>query len=110
MIGVSNITNRTDPNSLKSRVFVGNLNTVHMTKTELESIFSKYGAVVGISVHKGYAFIQYANETNARAAVIGEDSKTYYNMVLGKTFLNSVFSFLMVFTPISNFHSTDKFY
>ncbi|KAH8874163.1 Heterogeneous nuclear ribonucleoproteins C1/C2 [Schistosoma japonicum] len=83
MIGVSNITNRTDPNSLKSRVFVGNLNTVHMSKTELESIFSKYGAVVGISVHKGYAFIQYANETNARAAVIGEDSKTYYNMVLG---------------------------
>ncbi|CAH8580331.1 unnamed protein product [Schistosoma mattheei] len=85
MIGVSNITNRTDPNSLKSRVFVGNLNTVHMTKTELESIFSKYGAVVGISVHKGYAFIQYANETNARAAVIGEDSKTYYNMVLDVT-------------------------
>ncbi|CAH8546094.1 unnamed protein product [Schistosoma turkestanicum] len=85
MIGVSNITNRTDPNSLKSRVFVGNLNTVHMSKTELESIFSKYGAVVGISVHKGYAFIQYANETNARAAVIGEDSKTYYNMVLDVT-------------------------
>ncbi|CAH8584090.1 unnamed protein product [Heterobilharzia americana] len=85
MIGVSNITNRTDPNSLKSRVFVGNLNTVHMSKTELESIFSKYGAVVGISVHKGYAFIQYASETNARAAVIGEDSKTYYNMALDVT-------------------------
>nr|CAH8864464.1 unnamed protein product [Trichobilharzia regenti] len=85
MIGVSNITNRTDPNSMKSRVFVGNLNTVHMSKTELESIFSKYGAVVGISVHKGYAFIQYASETNARAAVIGEDSKTYYNMVLDVT-------------------------
>ncbi|CAL8106674.1 unnamed protein product [Calicophoron daubneyi] len=85
MIGVSNITNRTDPNSLKSRVFVGNLNTVQMSKTELEGIFAKYGAVIGISVHKGYAFIQYSNEASARAAVIGEDSKAYYNMVLDVT-------------------------
>ncbi|KAF7260710.1 hypothetical protein EG68_01640 [Paragonimus skrjabini miyazakii] len=85
MIGVSNITNRTDPNSLKSRVFVGNLNTVHMMKPELESIFSKYGAIIGISVHKGYAFIQYANETSARSAVVGEDCKVYYNMALDVT-------------------------
>ncbi|OON14088.1 hypothetical protein X801_10125, partial [Opisthorchis viverrini] len=85
MVGVSNITNRTDPNSLKSRVFVGNLNTVHMTKTELESIFSKYGAIIGISVHKGYAFIQYGNETSARAAVAGEDAKIYYSMALDVT-------------------------
>lgn len=93
MIGVSNITNRTDPNSMKSRVFVGNLNTVQMSKTELEGIFAKYGAVIGISVHKGYAFIQYANEASARAAVLGEDSKTYYNMLLGEfKLLGSEFS------------------
>ncbi|VDP95288.1 unnamed protein product [Echinostoma caproni] len=55
-----------------------------MSKTELEGIFAKYGAVIGISVHKGYAFIQYANETSARAAVLGEDSKPYYNMALVK--------------------------
>ncbi|VDD77559.1 unnamed protein product [Mesocestoides corti] len=82
MIGVSNITNRMDPNSLKSRVFVGNLNTLHIQKPELESIFSKYGNIIGISVHKGYAFVQYANEVHARSAAGGEDGKAYYGMKL----------------------------
>ncbi|KAB0388200.1 hypothetical protein FD755_003156 [Muntiacus reevesi] len=30
---------------------------------------------VGCSVHKGFAFIQYVNERNARAAVAGEDGR-----------------------------------
>lgn len=84
MIGVSNITNRMDPNSLRSRVFVGNLNTLHIQKPELETIFVKYGNVIGISVHKGYAFVQYANELHARAAVCGEDGNTYYGMKIGR--------------------------
>ncbi|VEL27796.1 unnamed protein product, partial [Protopolystoma xenopodis] len=84
MIGVSNITNRTDPNSLKSRVFVGNLNTVSMPRTEVEAAFAKYGPIIGISIHKGYAFVQYVNEVVARAAVAGEDGNSYYGMKLGK--------------------------
>lgn len=75
---------------MKSRLFVGNLNTVQMSKAELESIFSKYGPVVGISVHKGYAFVQYENEANARAAVKGEDLKSYYNMNLGNFVINFI--------------------
>ncbi len=86
MIGVSNITNRMDPNSLRSRVFVGNLNTLHVQKSELETIFSKYGNVIGISVHKGYAFVQYANELHARAAACAEDGNTYFGMKLGTFF------------------------
>ncbi|VDM32109.1 unnamed protein product [Hydatigera taeniaeformis] len=85
MIGVSNITNRMDPISLKSRVFVGNLNTLHIQKPELEAIFLKYGNIIGISVHKGYAFVQYAHEMHARLAVRGEDGKTYYGMELDVT-------------------------
>ncbi|KAL5106814.1 Heterogeneou nuclear ribonucleoprotein C [Taenia crassiceps] len=85
MIGVSNITNRMDPISLKSRVFVGNLNTLHIQKPELEAIFLKYGNIIGISVHKGYAFVQYANEIHARSAVRGEDGKTYFGMELDVT-------------------------
>ncbi|CDI97126.1 heterolocus tagous nuclear ribonucleoprotein C [Echinococcus multilocularis] len=85
MIGVSNITNRMDPVSLKSRVFVGNLNTLHIQKPELEAIFLKYGDIIGISVHKGYAFVQYANEMHARSAVRGEDGKTYFGMELDVT-------------------------
>ncbi|XP_013873775.1 RNA-binding Raly-like protein isoform X2 [Austrofundulus limnaeus] len=71
----SNVTNKNDPRSLNSRVFIGNLNTAVVTKTDIEAIFAKYGKIVGCSVHKGYAFVQYASERNARAAVSGENSR-----------------------------------
>lgn len=80
----SNVTNKTDPRSLNSRVFIGNLNTLLVTKADVEAIFSKYGKIVGCSVHKGYAFVQYANERNARAAVGGEDGRMIVGQVLGK--------------------------
>ncbi|XP_016096878.1 heterogeneous nuclear ribonucleoprotein C-like isoform X2 [Sinocyclocheilus grahami] len=78
----SNVTNKTDPRSLNSRVFIGNLNTVLVTKADVEAIFSKYGKIVGCSLHKGYAFVQYANERNARAAVGGEDGRMIVGQVL----------------------------
>ncbi|XP_058482043.1 heterogeneous nuclear ribonucleoproteins C1/C2 isoform X3 [Solea solea] len=78
----SNVTNKTDPRSLNSRVFIGNLNTLLVTKGDVEAIFSKYGKIVGCSVHKGYAFVQYANERNARTAVAGEDGRMIVGQVL----------------------------
>lgn len=78
----SNVTNKTDPRSLNSRVFIGNLNTMLVTKADVEAIFSKYGKIVGCSVHKGFAFVQYANERNARAAVGGEDGRMIVGQVL----------------------------
>uniref|UniRef100_A0A8C8LL85 RRM domain-containing protein n=1 Tax=Oncorhynchus tshawytscha TaxID=74940 RepID=A0A8C8LL85_ONCTS len=71
----SNVTNKTDPRSLNSRVFIGNLNTLLVTKADVEAIFSKYGKIVGCSVHKGFAFVQFANERCARAAVGAEDGR-----------------------------------
>ncbi|XP_042354157.1 heterogeneous nuclear ribonucleoprotein C-like isoform X2 [Plectropomus leopardus] len=82
LMASSNVTNKTDPRSLNSRVFIGNLNTLLVTKADVESIFSKYGKVVGCSVHKGYAFVQFANERNARAAVDGEDGRMIVGQVL----------------------------
>ncbi|XP_051279794.1 heterogeneous nuclear ribonucleoproteins C1/C2 isoform X5 [Dicentrarchus labrax] len=79
---MDNVTNRTDPRSLNSRVFIGNLNTLLVTKGDVEAIFSKYGKIVGCSVHKGYAFVQFANERNARAAVNGEDGRMIVGQVL----------------------------
>ncbi|CAJ1072805.1 heterogeneous nuclear ribonucleoprotein C-like isoform X4 [Xyrichtys novacula] len=81
-MAASNVTNKTDPRSLNSRVFIGNLNTLLVTKADVEAIFSKYGKIVGCSVHKGYAFVQYANERNARAAVTGEDGRMIVGQVL----------------------------
>uniref|UniRef100_A0A3B4AKP4 RRM domain-containing protein n=1 Tax=Periophthalmus magnuspinnatus TaxID=409849 RepID=A0A3B4AKP4_9GOBI len=71
----SNVTNKNDPRSLNSRVFIGNLNTAIVKKSDIEVIFAKYGKIVGCSVHKGYAFVQYMNERNARAAVAGENAR-----------------------------------
>ncbi|XP_008632569.1 PREDICTED: RNA-binding protein Raly [Corvus brachyrhynchos] len=80
-VQTSNITNKNDPKSINSRVFIGNLNTAVVKKSDVETIFSKYGRVVGCSVHKGYAFVQYSNERHARAAVLGENGR----MLAGQT-------------------------
>ncbi|XP_034558508.1 heterogeneous nuclear ribonucleoprotein C-like isoform X1 [Notolabrus celidotus] len=82
LMAASNVTNKTDPRSLNSRVFIGNLNTLLVTKADVEAIFAKYGKIVGCSVHKGYAFVQYANERNARSAVGGEDGRMIVGQVL----------------------------
>ncbi|KAM7421920.1 hypothetical protein PAMA_010141 [Pampus argenteus] len=81
-VQTSNVTNKTDPKSINSRVFIGNLNTAVVKKSDVESIFSKYGRVLGCSVHKGYAFVQYASERGARGAVIGENGRVLAGQTL----------------------------
>ncbi|XP_039533627.1 RNA-binding Raly-like protein isoform X1 [Pimephales promelas] len=78
----SNITNKTDPRSLNSRVFIGNLNTAVVKKTDIELIFAKYGKITGCSLHKGFAFVQYACERNARSAVVGENTRVLAGQTL----------------------------
>ncbi|NXN79539.1 RALY protein, partial [Bombycilla garrulus] len=81
-VQTSNITNKNDPKSINSRVFIGNLNTAMVKKSDVETIFCKYGRVVGCSVHKGYAFVQYSNERHARAAVLGENGRVLAGQTL----------------------------
>ncbi|NXO76308.1 RALY protein, partial [Sitta europaea] len=81
-VQTSNITNKNDPKSINSRVFIGNLNTALVKKSDVETIFCKYGRVVGCSVHKGYAFVQYSNERHARAAVLGENGRVLAGQTL----------------------------
>lgn len=80
MLTAGNVTN--DPSTAHCRVFVGNLNTIAMTKEDVEAIFCKYGRVTGISIHKGYAFVQYARPVDARRARGIEDGKTYAGQTL----------------------------
>ena len=82
---ISNITNSNDPKSVNSRIFVGNLNTFTLTKDDVETIFKRYGRIIGISMHKGYAFVQYTNEYDARNAVSGEDQRVYASQQVGKS-------------------------
>lgn len=91
----SNVTNKNDPKSINSRVFIGNLNTAIVKKSDIEAIFAKYGKIVGCSVHKGYAFVQYMSERHARAAVAGENARIIAGQPLGKyLFLSLSLSFL----------------
>ncbi|KAJ8332701.1 hypothetical protein SKAU_G00424900 [Synaphobranchus kaupii] len=72
-VQTSNVTNKNDPKSINSRVFIGNLNTAVVKKSDVEAIFSQYGQVLGCSIHKGYAFVQYASERQAQGAVLGQN-------------------------------------
>uniref|UniRef100_A0A8C0X6F7 Uncharacterized protein n=1 Tax=Castor canadensis TaxID=51338 RepID=A0A8C0X6F7_CASCN len=38
----NNVTNKTDPRSMNSHVFTGNLNTLVVKKSDVEAIFLKY--------------------------------------------------------------------
>uniref|UniRef100_A0A671L368 RRM domain-containing protein n=1 Tax=Sinocyclocheilus anshuiensis TaxID=1608454 RepID=A0A671L368_9TELE len=92
-LNLLNITNKTDPRSLNSRVFIGNLNTAVVKKTDIELIFAKYGKITGCSVHKGFAFVQYACEGNARSAVAGENSRMLAGQTLACQLRNHCSSF-----------------
>ncbi|XP_078274983.1 RNA-binding protein Raly isoform X2 [Rhinoraja longicauda] len=81
-VQTSNITNKNDLRSINSRVFIGNLNTAVVKKSDVETIFGQYGKVVGCSVHKGYAFVQYTNERTARVAVAGENRRVLAGQTL----------------------------
>uniref|UniRef100_A0A0B6ZRM9 RRM domain-containing protein n=1 Tax=Arion vulgaris TaxID=1028688 RepID=A0A0B6ZRM9_9EUPU len=74
---VSSCTNSNDPTSMDSRLFVGNLNTIVLSKEDIEDIFGHYGLILGISMHKGYAFVQFCHPDEARRAGANEDGKIY---------------------------------
>ncbi|XP_006875490.1 PREDICTED: heterogeneous nuclear ribonucleoprotein C-like, partial [Chrysochloris asiatica] len=76
------VTNKTDPRSKNSRVFIGNLNTLVVKKSDVEAIFSKYNKMVGCSVHKGFVFVQYVNERNARTTVAEQGVRMIAGQVL----------------------------
>ncbi|GLV42570.1 uncharacterized protein CBL_03309 [Carabus blaptoides fortunei] len=82
MSKVGNQTNSQDPQAVNSRVFVGNLNTFQCSKTDVERMFQRYGRLAGISMHKGYAFVQFTNPFDARSACLGENGRTILGQVL----------------------------
>lgn len=47
-------------------------------------------AFAGISMHKGYAFVQFTNPFDARNACHGEDGRTVLSQVLGEFLIDFV--------------------
>ena len=54
--------------------------------------------IAGISMHKGYAFVQFTNPFDARSACLGEDGRTILSQILGKFIKNRYYlcSFIII--------------
>nr|XP_037272906.1 uncharacterized protein LOC119164803 [Rhipicephalus microplus] len=82
MTRVGDQTNSSDPAAVNSRIFVGNLNTHVVSKEGVRRLFKRYGRIIGLSKHKGYAFVQYTDAYDACNAVLGEDGRTIAGKIL----------------------------
>lgn len=66
-----------DPHIQRARLFVGNIEPNRVHRRDLIRLFSRYGDVTGVSVHKGYAFVQMDRERSANKAINYEDNKMF---------------------------------
>lgn len=76
------------PHLMRARLFVGN--TQRMMRNDLRRIFSNYGDVVGVSVHKGFAFVQMDRERNANRAINSEDNSVHMGCRIRKCCLKTL--------------------
>ena len=76
-------TNSSDPKMIRSRVFVGHLNTDKCSRQELEELFSPFGKVASCSLQHGYGFVQYYDEQAAKRAITELHGLQFKGMKLG---------------------------
>ncbi|XP_015249598.1 PREDICTED: nuclear receptor coactivator 5-like isoform X2 [Cyprinodon variegatus] len=73
----SRTCNSKDPKDLKRRIFVGNLPTSDMTNKDLEELFAPYGKIVGVSLLRGYGFVQFERLEDAESARTAQKGRIY---------------------------------
>ena len=77
------VTNSNNPEDIRSRVFVGHLNTDKCDKTEVEELFKPHGKILGVTIQNGYGFVQYDSEQAVRDAIKMLHGTMFHNMKLG---------------------------
>ena len=80
-------TSSDNPEMVRSRVFVGHLDTDNITKDDVQRLFSPYGRVIGVALHKGYGFVQYDNADSATAAIKEAHGTPVGSMKIGEIIL-----------------------
>ena len=93
------VTNSLSPEMIRSRVFVGHLNTDKADKEDVERLFSPYGHIIGITLNKGYGFVQYDNEKSAKAAIREVHGTPFHGSTIGEFYIFIV-STLSVICPV----------
>ena len=84
----TNTTSR-EPHLERARLFVGNIEPNRTHRRDIIKLFSQYGDVLGVSVHKGYAFVQMDRERTANKAINLEDNHMFMGSKIRKLSLPS---------------------
>lgn len=83
---LSNLTNSKLPDDQLSRLFVGNLNTSQISKKHVLKLFGKFGQIKAISMHRGYAFVQFFYKEHAASAIRKMHGQLVGGQVIGELF------------------------
>ncbi|KAI6244089.1 hypothetical protein M3Y99_00079200 [Aphelenchoides fujianensis] len=79
---VSFDTSGKDPEAVKARLMIGNLNTANCTRQEVIELCRPFGTVKGLSMFRGYCFVQFANEQEAQLATSGLKNYNFHGSKL----------------------------
>lgn len=79
-----------DPATAGSRIFIGHLQTEEMSRNDLEEHFSKYGAILGISLNRGFGFVQFEDEQAAQDAIKSTNGTMFKGRRIGRVYNLSI--------------------
>ena len=69
--------------AIRSRVFVGHLDTDQCSRVDVKRLFEQCGPVKAVSLQQGYGFVQYEKTSSALKALDEMHGKRYLGMNLG---------------------------